>query len=155
MLTGRDDQYPTNRETPAARRRSSPAFRARKSRRARLMQTLMCQRQHCSDAPALEQRALESQIAATEFLAPSPFASAEWGLKHAVLPSSALHGPRGASNPGTLASPPSVSDLAPHQPLTLWVSLGRAAQSWAPWNTSRRQITEAHFTLLRALGCQF
>ncbi len=32
-------------------------------------------------------------------------------------PSSALHGPRGApSTPGTLASPPSVGGLAPHQP---------------------------------------
>ncbi|EIE24273.1 hypothetical protein COCSUDRAFT_62779 [Coccomyxa subellipsoidea C-169] len=60
------------------------------------------------------------QIAATELLAPSPFASAEWGLKHAVPP---VEGPAelssarslgSPSTPGTLASPPSVGGLAPN-----------------------------------------
>ena len=77
--------------------------------------------------------ALGSKIAAKELLAPSPFASAEWGLDQAcgttgrgtrraqlctsprVHPPPPRHWPR---------PPPTVLGL-----LTPWVSLGRAAQS--------------------------
>lgn len=118
-------------------------------------------------------RALGSQIAATELPAPSPFASAEWGLKHAVPP---VEGPAELSLARSPGCPfhPRDTGLAtqcwwPRPPpivlalLKPWVSLGRAAQSWALLPVElktgapecRRQLTEDHFTFPRAPGCQF
>ena len=87
-------------------------------------------------------RALGSQIALTELLAPSPTASGGWGLKHAVPP---VDGPAELSSARSLGCTPHPRDTGlapqcwwPRPPptvlglLTPWVSLGRAAQSWAP-----------------------
>ncbi|EIE22816.1 WLM-domain-containing protein [Coccomyxa subellipsoidea C-169] len=81
---------------------------------------VLCTMDALPDAQPVVRWSAQYPIAATELLAPSPFASAEWGLKHAAPsteyhrskdpPSSALHGPWGApSTRETLASPPSVA----------------------------------------------
>ncbi len=106
---------------------------------------------------------LGSQIASTELLAPSPFASAKWGLKHPVP---RVEGPDEAgpalapSTLGTLASlgwPRPVLAL-----LTPCVSFGRAAQAWASTcgfqDRSAGAPSPAEETISpwpRPLGCQF
>ncbi len=121
-------------------------------------------------SPYVFLRALGSQIAATDLLAPTPFASAEWGLKHAVPP---FEGPAELSSARSLGCTlhPRDTGLAPQcwwpRPsptlLTPWLSLGQPAQSWAPLPVEiitgsperRRQYAEAHTTMPRALGSQF